>query len=535
MDEQLTGGPALAPDPIGGNPAVRRLPFRRRVRASTVAVIAAVGLGVVLRLHSSSPLWLDEALSVDIASRSWPHLLDGLRADGSPPLYYLLLHGWIAVVGGSDDAVRALSTLTSVGALPVAYLVGRRLAGSGGGRAALLLAATNPFLVRYATETRMYSLVVLLALTGVLVALRAADRPTVGRLSSVGLIAGLLSLTHYWALFLLAIAVVGLVMVGVVRRTQRSATWRIAGATVAGAVLFVPWLPTFLFQVAHTGTPWATPPGPADVAGAVDQWAGGLAGWSWLLGAALVALTIVAVLPARWAGAFLPDTSPAAVPPALSRVRLLAGLAAGTLGLGLSVSALLHSGFAVRYSAPSAALIIVCGGVGLVRFSRRFGATVTAFVVLLGSGIAVHNARHDDRSQAGETARLLTAAGAGDLIVYCPDQLGPAVGHALAEFGPIPSTQVVYPTLGSPDLVDWVDYAARNAAADPQAVAGRVNALAAGRIWLVTRGGYLTFGDQCEQLTAALAALRGAPELLQRADDTFGENADLLVFPATGS
>ena len=28
----------------------------------------------------------------------------------------------------------------------------------------------------------------------------------------------------------------------------------------AGCLLFVPWVPTFLYQAKHTGTPWAAPP-----------------------------------------------------------------------------------------------------------------------------------------------------------------------------------------------------------------------------------------------------------------------------------
>jgi len=55
-------------------------------------------------------------------------MLNALRHDGVPPLYYLLLHAWIGVFGDGDVAVRALSGAISVATLPVAWLAGWRVA-----------------------------------------------------------------------------------------------------------------------------------------------------------------------------------------------------------------------------------------------------------------------------------------------------------------------------------------------------------------------------------------------------------------------
>ena len=125
--------------------------------------------GVALRFRAPAGLWLDEAQSVAIA-REPPGsgLVEALRRDGSPPLYYLLLHAWMRLFGDGDPAVRALSGVLSVAALPLAWLAGRRVAGRWAGVAALLITATNPWMVRYATETRMYALLVLLVLAGLL-------------------------------------------------------------------------------------------------------------------------------------------------------------------------------------------------------------------------------------------------------------------------------------------------------------------------------------------------------------------------------
>jgi hypothetical protein len=168
-----------------------------------IAVAAVVVVGVALRFFSTSELWLDEALSVNIAALPVGDVFEALRHDGHPPLYYLLLHYWMQVFGEGDMAVRALSGVISVATLPLAWVAGRRLAGVSGARWALVVLALSPYAIRYSTETRMYSLVMLLVLAGYLLVTDALKAPTARRLVAIGLVSGLLLLTHYWSFYLL--------------------------------------------------------------------------------------------------------------------------------------------------------------------------------------------------------------------------------------------------------------------------------------------------------------------------------------------
>ena len=116
-DERPLGVPAAVLDP-------RRL--------ATVGVGFALAAGVLLRFFTSSHLWLDETLTVNIAHSpltggTGPDLFDRLRHDGAPPLFYVLLHFWMQVAGTSEIAVRALAGLLSVATLPLAWLAGRRV------------------------------------------------------------------------------------------------------------------------------------------------------------------------------------------------------------------------------------------------------------------------------------------------------------------------------------------------------------------------------------------------------------------------
>src|SRR5581483_9967265 len=52
--------------------------------------------------------WMDEAITTGIAQHHLSAIPGILRHDGSPPLFYLLLHFWIQIFGSSEAATRSL-------------------------------------------------------------------------------------------------------------------------------------------------------------------------------------------------------------------------------------------------------------------------------------------------------------------------------------------------------------------------------------------------------------------------------------------
>ena len=130
-----------------------------------LALLFAVTVtGAILRLFQigSKCLWLDEAFSIWMGWQPVGEMLSWLvRIDQHPPLYYTLLHFWIKF-GDNAATVRALSALLGTLTIPVIYLLGRRLTGDDKvGLLAALLLAVSPFHVRFAQETRMYTLLAL--------------------------------------------------------------------------------------------------------------------------------------------------------------------------------------------------------------------------------------------------------------------------------------------------------------------------------------------------------------------------------------
>ena len=117
--------------PDSGSPSRVSAP-RSWSAASTVLFVLAVAavLGAIaLRFFTTSDLWFDEALSVNIAKLPLDRIPEALRHDGHPPLYYFLLHPWLSIFGTGDFASRAFSGIFGVAALPLAWFAGKRLGG----------------------------------------------------------------------------------------------------------------------------------------------------------------------------------------------------------------------------------------------------------------------------------------------------------------------------------------------------------------------------------------------------------------------
>ncbi|MFN8036696.1 MAG: glycosyltransferase family 39 protein [Acidimicrobiia bacterium] len=513
--------------------ATARAPGGRRGRGVVVGVLLALALGVVLRFVTRSDLWLDEALTVNIAKLPLGQLHDALRHDGAPPAYYLLLHGWISAFGSGDVSVRFLSGFFGLVSLPLAWFAGRRLGGRAVAWAAVLVLASSPYAIRYSTETRMYSLVILLVLAAYLLLLRVLEHPTLARTAPLALVTGLLLYTQYWSIYLLLVVGAGLVVRAVRSRgDERRAAVSALVALAAGCVLFVPWLPTFSYQLQHTGTPWGSAVAPPTAFGVTFiEFSGGEHAETVVLIVLLVVLALLGLFGTAAGGRHV-DLDLRTRP----TVRWETATLLGALAVGTTWSFLGDSAFQGRYAAIVFPLFVLAVAAGTAVFGdRRVYAGVVAAVVLLGLVGGVRNA-WTHRTQAYQVAAKIddaaTGARPGDVVVYCPDQVGPAVSRLLDR--PDRLRQMVFPTGAAPDRIDWVDYAKRNTQADPEAFAQSVlRAAGTHDVWYVYAPGYKTFEGKCEALQAALQTARPHPVPLVLPDSQLFEFQGLVRYPGS--
>lgn len=470
-----------------------------RPAASLLALAAVAAVGIALRLYTRSDLWLDEALTVNTSRLPVGDLLEQLRHDGHPPLYYLLLHVWMKVFGEGDEAVRSLSGIFGLATLPLFWVAAKRYGGRACAVAGVVLLATSPFAIRYSTETRMYSLAMLLVVAGWLAVRAALDRPTLGRLAGVAVLSGLLALTHYWAFYLLAATAALLLWLW---RKGNGAALRVVVGIVAGAVLFLPWLPSFLDQAGHTGTPWGRPERPTNVfAVSFTDWGGGANGEAQLLGLGLLLLVIVALLARALDGRRL-ELDLATRP----HVRAEVFVVAATILLAVAAGYATGGAFASRYTAVVFPIVLLVAAFGATLFvDRRVRAGVLVVLALLGL-IGGWRNTIGERTQAGHVASYIATYGSpGDVVAFCPDQLGPSVTRKL----PSGFDTVRFPDFGDPRLVDWVDYAERQKSITPTAFAEKLEQRATGHtLWFVWSGGYRTVTSKCQRIAARLVELR---------------------------
>jgi hypothetical protein len=483
---------------------------------------------VVVRFATVSPLWLDEAQTVGIANLPLGDIVEGLRHDGAPPLFYFLLHGWMRIFGDGDLAVRFLPGLFGVAALPLIWLAGRRLGGRTVAWAAVVLLAASPFAVRYATEVRMYSLVVVLVIVGYLAMTELLERPGSRRAAvGVGLVTAALLLTHYWSFYLLL--VVGVMLVVLMKRAPAptaDGARRGLIAMAVGSLAFLPWVPSFLYQLQHTGTPWGGPGRVRAMLDTVLHFAGGFWDPGLLLGFLTYAL-IVLGLAGRAVDGRRIELDLRGRPGG----RHLGVLAFGTLAVAIVATQISRSAFAPRYASVLYPFTLLLAALGTkVLLDRRARHWALAAAVAFGFWAIIPNVFGDRTSADRVAAALRAGVEPGDVVAYCPDQLGPSVSRLLPEG--IPGEHLTFPRATPPQLVDWVDYAEINDAADPEAFANMLleRAGPTRTVWVVWAPGYRTFEDKCQGMLANLDLARRTNDRPIKLPRNF-EHPGLIRFP----
>jgi hypothetical protein len=436
--------------------------LRARALAGT-AVAAPLGLGVLLGAslllrtqQLAAGYWVDEGLSLGIADRPLGAIPGVMRLDGSPPLYYALLHGWIRAVGTGEVATHALSLLFALLAVPAAFWGARTLFGTRASWCAGVLAALNPFLTQYAQETRMYSLVVLFGLVACATFTRAfalpgpGERAAKGWLVAFGVALAALLYTHNWALFFaLATGAVWLGTLVAAPPPARGARLR-DGLLAFGvaAVLYLPWLPTLLDQSQHTGAPWSKAPPlrelltiPAHLLGNVAQVA-----LLFAAGAGLVALA------GRRRGEHRT--------PQARSVLVLAAIFLLTIVLAWSASQV-SPAWAVRYLAVALPPLLLLGGAGLAA-NGAIGLAGLALVAVMWAG----DGAPAQKSNVRDVVEAITPSlQRGDLVVSTQPEQIPVLAHYLPG-------GLRYATLTGPvrdlGVTDWRDGVQRLRASTPR-------------------------------------------------------------------
>ncbi len=426
---------------------IRPLPsFRSLPSSFALPILVMLGLLAVsfyLRTDSlGKSLWMDEGLTIGIASQPLFDIPSTLRVDGSPPLYYMLLSVWMDVFGTGPAETQGLSVAIALLAVPGGLWAGWSLFGRRAGLICAALCAVNPFLTGYAQETRMYALMLVLSLVATAAFLHVFAFGRRGYLPLFSVLLALMLYTHNWGLFLSVGLVCALVPCWYVSEVRKS-FWRDAliGFGFAG-LLYLPWLPTLLHQVQHTGAPWLNSPN----FGAPIQITRSLLGGGTPTVALLLAggSGIAAVIARR-----VEDRERTAV--IAGAVTVLATLAIAWLVSQVSPA------WTTRYLGVLLGPLLLIAALGL---SRAGSLGLIALVIVLGIWAIPRSYGLENKSNASDLRNAVVPdLREGDLVVSMQPEQGPLLAYHLEDLGGSPKLRFASP-IGAAEndrVMDWTD------------------------------------------------------------------------------
>lgn len=389
-------------------------------------VISLLLLAFALRCYrlDAQPIWWDEAISIHLATSTVASLLADRAAHIHPPLYFLLLKGWVALSGPSAFSARFLSVWFNTLLVAAICSFGRRYLDRRTGLLAGLLATLSPLYVVYSQEVRVYALLPLVYLALLALVNRLSRAPHNSQFDWLLLIGlEVVSLHLHYVLILAVVYVNLLLLLRLWRRKHELARWL---ASIAVVALFcLPWAIAVVFNwdavLADVGVsdPFVEPV-PLDYFVRLlwtFQWSGltaapslpPLHSASLILAGLLLAALVFLVADARTRA---------------STLRLLAhwGVPLAPALLLWQAKPLSHP----RYVALFAVALLLLAGYSLAQLGRRRAAgrvlaALTGLTVLVTSSIALHAwycdphfAKDDVR---GLAARLEAETTADDLII----------------------------------------------------------------------------------------------------------------------
>jgi uncharacterized membrane protein len=453
----------VAPEP---SRAIPRVPEVRQPRwleryptwlVTGAFLVVLMAISAVLRTrYISAPVgqfWEDEAITTGIASHSLSAIPGVLRHDGSPPLFYLLLHFWIQAFGASESATHALSLLFGLLSIPAGMWAGWSLFGRRTGMYMAVLCAFSTFLTAYAQETRMYELMALLGILETTAFIHAFVFRRRGYLILFAVCEALMLYTHGWGLFFAAGSIVALIPIWRASDDRRGIVRDAVLAYVGAGILFIPWLPNFVYQATHTGAPWApTIKFGVPVLLSRD-----------LLGADRITVALLAAWIIGLGALFMRRNW--RTPDGILMWTLI-WLIAGTLIIAWLASQITPA-FVARYMAPVLAGILLLAAWGAAR-SGVVGLVCIALAVVFVVHVSSYTPRYksDMGDISGEMSPLLHR---GDLVLSAQPDSTPLAWYYLR-----PGLQYAT-TIGrveDPSYMNWVDALKRLQHANPAATLG---------------------------------------------------------------
>jgi mannosyltransferase len=301
---------------------------------------------------------LDELSTLAFAAADLGTLRQALAVDANMTMYYWGMFLWVRLVGvGADEALLRLpSAVVGAAAVPLVFVLGRRLHSTAAGLAAAVLLALNSYHIAMSQEARAYSAFASFTVLSFLLLIEALE----GNRRRYWLMHGFVNALTFYLHFYAGFTIIGQALI-VLSRRSRSAVVGLLGSGVVTAVLLGQLVPYFLRRSQFGVFPRLSPPGFDDLFRVLTDFSGnpGLLAMTMALGT--LSLTMKGERCRGW---------------------LLWAWLLVPLGLTFGVSQL-RPIFSERYLFAALPSLPLLAGIGLARLPRLTGlVTLTAMVGL---------------------------------------------------------------------------------------------------------------------------------------------------------
>jgi mannosyltransferase len=216
------------------SPALALTPTAKKFAALTVVALALQLWGLGRR-----SLWQDEGMTWREAAGDWPTMWRLTLGDNHhPPLYNVLLWGWMQLFGTSEVALRSLSVVVATAGIPLFAWLCLRLADETTALLATALLVVSPMWLELGRMARPYALFGTAVIASYAALVLWLEKPTLPRLGAYLAALACAAGTHNYAVF--HAAAQGLIVLANVRRRRTS----LGSAALLGgglAAIFVPW------------------------------------------------------------------------------------------------------------------------------------------------------------------------------------------------------------------------------------------------------------------------------------------------------
>jgi mannosyltransferase len=218
-----------------------------RIRLAIVAALTVAALAIYSIGLGKYSLGASEAYSAWAAAHPSARAIVEipiLDDPGKNVLYYIALHYFTAAAGTSEAAIRGMSAMFAVIAIPIIFGAAREMFDESAGVAAAAMWAFNPLAVVFARRARMYAMFIALALGHLWAIWRARKAGGIVAASLAGVLGAAILYTHMAGAFIIA-AEIAMLSRDFMR--GRRTLWAWIAIAIALAI-FAPYLPIAIEQ-----------------------------------------------------------------------------------------------------------------------------------------------------------------------------------------------------------------------------------------------------------------------------------------------